>query len=196
MSQFTNRMDSETFQVFWAALQRGEFISGAAEQVGAYRKQGSRWVAACGGVRPRRGRDLKGRCLTFAQREEIALGIAGGETIRAIVGLGRPLADVDHVAPQHAVLARTGVPAGLTQRAAGTQAGRQLATQRAPRLHVQRLVDRFGRHPHLRVIRKPAAQTAGDLLRREALEQIVLHALAQHDVDGQLRWLGSARAGV
>jgi len=61
-----------------------KFISGAAEQVGAYRKQGSRWVAACGGVRPRRGRDLKGRCLTFAQREEIALGIAGGETIRAI----------------------------------------------------------------------------------------------------------------
>jgi hypothetical protein len=31
MSQFINRMDTETFQVFWAALQRGEFISGAAE---------------------------------------------------------------------------------------------------------------------------------------------------------------------
>jgi IS30 family transposase len=84
MSQFTNRMDTETFQVFWAALQRGEFISGAAEQIGTYRKQGSRWVRACGGVRPRRGRDLKGRCLTFAEREEIALGVAGGETIRAI----------------------------------------------------------------------------------------------------------------
>lgn len=42
MSQLTNRMDTETFQVFWAALQRGELISGAAEQVGTYRKQGSR----------------------------------------------------------------------------------------------------------------------------------------------------------
>jgi transposase, IS30 family len=29
---------------------------------------------ACGGVRPRRGRSLKGRCLSFAEREEIALG--------------------------------------------------------------------------------------------------------------------------
>jgi DNA-binding NarL/FixJ family response regulator len=84
MTQFTNRMDTETFQVFWAALQRGEFISGAAEQVGTYRKQGSRWVTACGGVRPHRGRDLKGRCLTFAERDEIALSIAGGETIRVI----------------------------------------------------------------------------------------------------------------
>ena len=41
-------------------------------------------------MRPRRGRDLKGRCLSFAEREEIALGRAGGETIRTIaVRLGR-----------------------------------------------------------------------------------------------------------
>jgi hypothetical protein len=56
----------------------------AAVRVGTYRKQGTRWVAACGGVRPRRGRDLKGRCLTFAEREEIALARAGGESIRGI----------------------------------------------------------------------------------------------------------------
>jgi IS30 family transposase len=84
MSRFACRMDTEAFQVFWAALQRGAFISDAAEQIGSYRKQGSRWVTACGGVRPRRGRDLKGRCLTFAEREEIALGTAGGETIRSM----------------------------------------------------------------------------------------------------------------
>jgi len=47
-------------------------------------------VAACGGVRPRRGRDLKGRCLSFAEREEIALARARRETMRAIARrLGR-----------------------------------------------------------------------------------------------------------
>jgi len=35
-------------------------------------------------VRPRRGRHLKGRCLSFAEREEIALARAGGATMRAI----------------------------------------------------------------------------------------------------------------
>jgi transposase, IS30 family len=89
-------MDTRRLGVFWAALQRGEFISGAAEHVGTYRKQSMRWVAACGGVRSRRGRDLKGRWLTFAEREEIAPGTAGGETICAIAASG-PLA-VDGVA--------------------------------------------------------------------------------------------------
>ena len=94
MSQFSNRMDTEAFQVFWAALQRGAFISDAAGQIGSYRKQGSRWVTACGGVRPRRGRDLKGRCLSFGEREEIALARASGETIRSIARrLGRSAVD-------------------------------------------------------------------------------------------------------
>ena len=95
MGRFFNRMDAEAFQAFWAALQRGEFITDAAAEVGTYRKQGTRWVAACGGVRPRRGRDLKGRCLTFTEREEIALGRAGGESIRVIARrLGRAASTV------------------------------------------------------------------------------------------------------
>ncbi len=82
MAVFTDRMVLERVQPFWAVLQRGELITDAAAEVGSYRKKGTRWVAAAGGVRPRRGRDLKGRCLTFCEREEIALCRARGESIR------------------------------------------------------------------------------------------------------------------
>jgi transposase, IS30 family len=87
---FSDRMVPEVIQPFWAALQRGEFITAAAEEVGSYRKKGARWVVAAGGVRPRRGRDLTGRYLSFAEREEIALASAGGESVRSIARrLGR-----------------------------------------------------------------------------------------------------------
>jgi hypothetical protein len=87
-------------------------------------------------------------------------------SLQQIVGLRGPLGDVDHVG--NAVLALPGLTAGLAQRPAGAQVARQLAPQRTARLHVQRLVDRFGRHPHLRVVGEPAAQPTGDLLGREA----------------------------
>ena len=78
------------FQTFWAAMQRGEFITDAAAEAGTYRKKGAWWVAEDGGVRPRRGRNLKGRCLTLAQREEIAIGRARGDWVRAIAAtIGR-----------------------------------------------------------------------------------------------------------
>ena len=73
MAGFTEIMINEKVQTFWAALQRGEFITDAAAEAGTYRKKGARWMAATGGVRPRRGRDLQGRYLSFAEREEIAL---------------------------------------------------------------------------------------------------------------------------
>jgi hypothetical protein len=50
-----------------AAMARGEFVTVAAAEAGTYREMGTRWLAASGGVRPRRGRDLKGRCVTFAE---------------------------------------------------------------------------------------------------------------------------------
>src|SRR4029453_6318142 len=80
-------MVPEVYQVFWAGMAAGEFINDAAIAAGSYRKQGTRWLAGVGGVRPRGGRNLKGRCLTLAQREEIALGRARGDSIRAIAAI-------------------------------------------------------------------------------------------------------------
>jgi hypothetical protein len=87
--RFSYRMVPEVYRVFWAGMAAGEFINDAAIAAGSYRKQGSRWLAAVGGVRPRRGRNLKGRCLTLAQREEIALGRARGDSMPSSGGRHR-----------------------------------------------------------------------------------------------------------
>jgi hypothetical protein len=50
MARFVNAQLPEVVQPFWAALQAGEFIADAAVHAGTYRRQGTRWVAACGGV--------------------------------------------------------------------------------------------------------------------------------------------------
>jgi len=90
MVRFSNQLVAEAVQPFWAALQAGEFLTDAAALAGTHRWRGLRWVREAGGVRPRRGRDLKGRCLSFAEREEIGLGRAAGESMRVIAGrLGR-----------------------------------------------------------------------------------------------------------
>ena len=51
-------------------------------------------MVAAGGVRPRRGRGLKSRCLALAQREEIALGRGRGQSVRSIAAAIRHWAGV------------------------------------------------------------------------------------------------------
>jgi IS30 family transposase len=82
--RFSNQLVAELIQPFWAAWQGGEFMTDASAVAGTYRNRGLAWVRQAGGVRPRRGRDLQGRYLSFGEREEIALGRAGGESIRSI----------------------------------------------------------------------------------------------------------------
>lgn len=82
--RFSNQLVAELIQPFWAAWQAGEFMTDASAVAGTYRQRGLAWVRQAGGVRPRRGRDLQGRYLSFGEREEIALGRAAGESIRSI----------------------------------------------------------------------------------------------------------------
>ena len=95
MRRFTVAMVPEVIQPFWEAMQRGEFKTDAAAVVGRGRWRGLAWMREAGGVRPRRGRNLKGRCLSFAEREEIAVGRAAGESVRSIAArLGRSASTV------------------------------------------------------------------------------------------------------
>lgn len=105
--QFATFMVTENVQVFWAGMQRGEFITDAAAAAGTYRHRGLAWLRRSGGVRPRRGRDLKGRCLSFCEREEIALGRAAGDSMRVIAArLGRSPSTISRE------LARNAAPRG------------------------------------------------------------------------------------
>ena len=93
--RFSNKLVAELIQSFWAALQAGEFLTDAAAVAHTHRHRGLAWLREAGGVRPRRGRDLRGRYLSFGEREEIALGLARGESMRQIaVRLGRNVSTI------------------------------------------------------------------------------------------------------
>jgi IS30 family transposase len=84
MTGYSIYLRPDLLQVFWAGMQAGDFITDAVAPINTSRRTGRRVLVLAGGVRPRRGRDLKGRCLTFAQREEIAILRAQGRSLREI----------------------------------------------------------------------------------------------------------------
>jgi transposase, IS30 family len=169
MARFSDRMVTEVVQRFWAAMQRGEFITDAAAEAGTYRKKGARWLVAAGGVRPRRGRDLQGRCLTFSEREEIALARAGGESMRAIARrLGRSPSTISRE------LARNAGCSGQPYRATTAHA---LAYERAGRPKPSKLTTNLA-------LRKKVEQ---DLQRRYSPEQIAGRLRRQFPADPEMR---------
>jgi IS30 family transposase len=90
VAEYSIFVRSDLLQRFWQVMADGGFITDAVAVIGTSRRTGRRVLAEAGGVRPRRGRGLVGRCLTFAEREEIALGRAAGESMRSIADrLGR-----------------------------------------------------------------------------------------------------------
>ena len=71
---FSSRMVSEVVQPFWDALQRGEFITGAAESVGSYRVQGRRWMVAARAVDEVRAGWRAPRALSCARTFRVTRG--------------------------------------------------------------------------------------------------------------------------
>jgi len=82
----------------------------------------------------------------------------------AVPGLGRAGAD-HHLWRDEPVLALPGPGAWDAQRAAGAQAGDELALESAAALDIQGLVDGLVRDPHRFIIGEIDREPAGDLLR-------------------------------
>ena len=71
--RFSNQPVAELIQPFLGCVAGRGFLTDASAVAGTCRNRGQGWVRQAGGVCPRRGRDLRGRYLSFGEREEIAL---------------------------------------------------------------------------------------------------------------------------
>lgn len=95
MAGYSIYVRPDLLQLFWAGMQAGDFITDAVVPINTSRRTGRRILMEAGGVRPRRGRYLKGRCLTFGQREEVAVLRAQGCSLRQIgAAIGRSASTV------------------------------------------------------------------------------------------------------
>src|SRR5215203_3786357 len=103
----------------------------------------------------------------------------------AILDLGRALTDHHHVRDASASLARGS--SRLAHRAARAQIGGELAIETAASLDIERLVDRLGRHPHLRFVGEVDPESASDLLRTLVASESGLDLPTQPQARGQLR---------
>lgn len=101
------RFRLDAVQQAWDGFQAGLFASEVGERIGVNRTTAKRMLVAAGGVRPRRGRDLQGRYLSFVEREEIAIGVARGESVRSIARrIGRAPSTVSRELSRNAVRGR------------------------------------------------------------------------------------------
>jgi transposase, IS30 family len=93
---FSNKLVAELFQPFWRRCRPG-----SSWQQRSRGPIGTEVWPGCGeasGV-PRRGRDLR-RYLSFGEQEEIALGLARGESMRSLASrLGRNVSTISGRSP-------------------------------------------------------------------------------------------------
>jgi transposase, IS30 family len=79
---------------FWDGVREGLLVDEAAARAGASGRAGWRWMRAAGGVRPPAA-PASGRYLRGWEREEIAVGLAAGDSCRVIAArLGRSASTV------------------------------------------------------------------------------------------------------
>jgi len=158
----------DLLQQFWQVMSEGGFITDAVEVIDTSRRTGRRVLVDAGGVRPRRGRGLKGRCLNFAEREEISVGRAAGESMRSIADrLGRSASTISRELERNV---------DLQGRYRATAAHAQ-AYERASRPKVAKLVSNLA-------LREKVEH---DLEKRYSPEQIVGRLLLEFPDDPEMR---------
>jgi|SRR5215472_16119351 len=80
---------------FWEGMRSGLGVEEAGRAAGVSHEMAYRWLRQAGGVKANGPRPASGRYLSVAEREEIAVGLGAGESVRAIAArLGRSASTV------------------------------------------------------------------------------------------------------
>ena len=123
------RLPREVRVRFWDGIRAGLGNREAAAAAGASKSVAALWFAAAGGVKGNGPAAGSGRYLSLAEREEIALGRARGESCRVIAArLGRPVSTVSRE------ISRNGCRGVYRAVAAQAQAEARAARPRTARL--------------------------------------------------------------
>ena len=129
---------------FWEAIARGESSEKAAVEAGVLPSIGVRWFRKGGGMSPLTLAPVSGRYLSFTEREEIAVLLAGGAGVREIARrLGRAPSTISRELQRNAAIGRGRVEyrASTAQRHAERRAQRpkpaKLAVNAELRAYVQ-----------------------------------------------------------
>jgi len=157
---------------FWRGIAEGLFAEEAARRVGVNRCTGGRWFREAGGMSPISLVEppVKGRYLSLAEREEIAVGVAAGETPAAIaVRIGRHKSTVGREIELNGVVRW---PAGYR---AGAAQAKAEATARRPK------DGKLAGNPRL------AAAVQDGLTQRWSPEQISRRLVQDHPDDEEMR---------
>ncbi len=110
----------------------------------------------------------------------------------AILNLGGPLADGDHIEDMSLSTLRV-VALGATHPPRSTQLCGQFLLQHAAGLNEEAAIDRFVRYLHVLVGWELLLQPARDLLRRPLQRELLRHAPSQLPVQRQTTRLGAQR---
>src|SRR3954454_21158968 len=145
---------------FWEAIARGASSENAAVEAGVLPSIGVRWFRKAGGMPPLTLAPVSGRYLSFTERQEIAVLLAGGCGVREIARqLGRAPSTVSRELQRNAAV-RSGRPEYRAS-TAQTHADRRARRPRPAKLAVKLELRRYVQDRLSGAVRRPDGSVAG-----------------------------------